>query len=54
MIESIVPAASSYAWEIDSIFTLIFVLTGFWFILCEGVFFWLIFKFKAKDGQPAN
>jgi len=54
MIESIVPAASSYAWEIDSIFTLIFVLTGFWFILCEGVFFWLIFKFKAKDGQPAE
>ncbi len=54
MIESLVPAASSYAWEIDSLFTLIFVLTGFWFLLCEGVFFWLIWKFRAKDGQAAE
>ena len=54
MIESLVPAASSYAWEIDSLFTLIFVLTGFWFLLCEGIFFWLIWKFRAKDGQAAE
>jgi cytochrome c oxidase subunit 2 len=54
MIESFLPAASSYASDIDNLFTLIFVLVGFWFILSEGVFFWLIFKFRAKEGQPAE
>jgi cytochrome c oxidase subunit 2 len=54
MIESLVPAASTYASGIDNLFTLIFVLVGFWFILSEGVFFWLIFKFKKRDGVPAQ
>jgi len=54
MIESIVPAGSSYAWEIDAIFTFMFVLVGFWFFACEGVFFWLIWKFRAKDGRRAQ
>jgi cytochrome c oxidase subunit 2 len=54
MIESIVPAASSYAWKIDSVITLIFVLVGFWFLFSEGVFFWLIWKFRAKDGRRAE
>jgi len=53
MIESLVPAASTYAGDIDDLFTLIFVLVGFWFLLSEGVFFWLIFKFKKRDGVPA-
>ena len=50
MIESLVPAASTYANDIDDLFTLIFVLVGFWFILCQGVFFWLLFKFRERDG----
>ena len=54
MIESLVPAASTYASSIDDLFTLIFVLVGFWFILSEGVFFWLIFKFKKRDGVPGQ
>jgi cytochrome c oxidase subunit 2 len=54
MIESLVPAASTYARDVDDLFTLIFVLVGFWFILSEGVFFWLIFKFKKRDGVPAQ
>jgi cytochrome c oxidase subunit 2 len=54
MIESLVPAASSYASDIDGVFTLIFVLVGFWFLLSEGVFFWLIVRFRKKDGQPAQ
>lgn len=48
MIEHYVVAASSYAEDIDGLFALIFYVVGFWFLIAEGVFFWLIFKFKAK------
>jgi cytochrome c oxidase subunit 2 len=54
MIEQYVPAASTYAGDLDNLFTLIFVLVGFWFVLSEGVFFWLLFKFRKKDGQKAE
>ncbi len=50
MIERYVTAASSYAQDVDALFTLIFVLVGFWFLVCQGVFFWLIFRFRKKDG----
>ena len=50
MIESLVPVASSYAADIDALFTLIFVLVGFWFVLCEGLLFWLIWRFRKKEG----
>ncbi len=50
MIESLVPAASSYAADMDNLFTLIFVIVAFWFILCEGLFFWLIWRFRKKEG----
>ena len=51
MIESLIPAGSTYAGDIDGLFTLIFVLVGFWFFVSEGIFFWLLWKFRAKDGQ---
>ena len=54
MIERYVAAASSYAQDIDGLITLIAVLVGFWFILAEGVFFYFIFKFRAKPGQRAQ
>jgi cytochrome c oxidase subunit 2 len=54
LIESLVPAASTYAKDIDFVWELIFWLVGFWFILSEGVFFWFLFKFKKKDGQKAQ
>jgi cytochrome c oxidase subunit II len=44
------PQASSYAASIDNVILLVGVLVGFWFILAEGVFFWLILRFRAKDG----
>ena len=50
MIESLVPAASTYAGDIDFLFDLIFWLVGFWFVLCEGIFFWLILRFRKKPG----
>ena len=46
--------ASTYARDIDGLIALIFALVGFWFILSEVVFFWLIFKFRAKDGVKAQ
>ena len=54
MIESLVPRASTFAGDIDFLFDLIFWIVAFWFFLAQGVFFWLIFKFKKKDGVPAQ
>jgi len=54
MIERYLPAASTYAGDIDALFTLIFVLVGFWFFLSQAVFFWLIFRFRKRDGVRAE
>ncbi len=50
MIELYVPAASTYAGEVDALFTLILVLVGFWFLLCQGIFFGLIIRFRKREG----
>ena len=49
-----VPAASTYASDIDALVGLIAVLAGVWFIVAEVVFFWLIFRYRAKDGQRSQ
>jgi cytochrome c oxidase subunit 2 len=54
MIESLIPAVSTFAVDIDSVFTLIFILVGFWFVLTEGVFLWLILRFRKRDGVRAE
>ena len=54
MIESLVPAASSYAKDVDFVWELIFWLVGFWFLLTEGIFFWLIFKFRKKNNPKSQ
>ena len=54
MIEYFIPAASTYAKDIDNLFTLIFVLVGFWFLACEAIFFVLIVRFRKKEGRPAR
>jgi len=54
MIERYVVSASTYAQDIDFVFTLIFVLVGFWFILSEVAFFGLILRFRKKDGVRAQ
>jgi len=45
---------STYAADIDQMVLIVTVLVGFWFILAEGIFFWLIIKYRAKDGQKAE
>lgn len=42
--------ASSYADSIDGLILLIAVLTGFWLLASEGMFFWLCWKFRRQDG----
>jgi len=54
MIERWIVQASTYAADIDGVIWLIAVLVGFWFAVAELVFFWLILKFRAKDGQRAQ
>ena len=47
-------AASTYAHSIDHLFLLIAALVGFWLVVAEGMLFWLVFKFRARDGRPTQ
>ena len=48
------PSASSFSGEIDGLFWLIAIIVGLWFLAAEGVFFWLIVRFRARPGVPAQ
>jgi cytochrome c oxidase subunit II len=48
------PEASTYAGDIDRIFTLIFWIVGAWFVVAEGVFFYFILRFRKKEGVRAQ
>jgi cytochrome c oxidase subunit 2 len=50
MIERYVPAISTYARDIDHLILLIGALVGFWYILCNVVFFYFIAKYRARPG----
>jgi len=50
----LVPEASTYARDLDLLFDLIFVLVGFWFLATLFTFFWLCWRFRRRDGQPAE
>ena len=54
MIERLVQQASSYAGSIDGLFLLILVFVGFWFLVAEGLFFGLIWKFRARPGHKSE
>jgi cytochrome c oxidase subunit 2 len=54
LIEHFVPAASTYASDIDFVFSLVFWIVGFWFVVAESVFLWLIVRFRKKDGVRAQ
>lgn len=54
MFERFYTPASSFAGDIDGLILLILAFTGFWFVLAELVFFWLIIKFRAKDGVKSQ
>jgi cytochrome c oxidase subunit 2 len=54
MVERLIQQASSYAHSIDGLILLVAVLVGFWFFLAEGIFFWLIWRFRAKPGVKSE
>lgn len=54
MFGRLIQQASSYAANIDGLILLVLVLVGFWFILAEGIFFWLIWKFRAEEGRKSQ
>ena len=45
---------SVFAGDIDALFAMIMVVVGFWFVLTEGMFFWLMFRYRARPGVPAQ
>ena len=53
-IGSLVPVGSSFASDIDSLIALVAVFVGFWGLLAYIAFFFLIFRFRRKDGQRAK
>jgi cytochrome c oxidase subunit II len=53
-VNSIIESASSYAADIDNLIIVITLICGFWFLVAEVIFFYLIFKFKKKDGVKAQ
>jgi cytochrome c oxidase subunit 2 len=50
LIDSLIEPVSTYASEIDWLFALIFWIVGAWFVATEGVFFWLVWRFRHRDG----
>lgn len=54
MISYFLPQASSYAADIDWLFTLILVTVGFWFLVAQAVLFYFIFRFRRRDGVPGR
>ena len=54
MLDRLIASASSYSGDVDKLFVLVTVLVGVWFIAAEAMFFWLLFRFRAKDGVKAQ
>jgi cytochrome c oxidase subunit 2 len=54
MWERYVTASSTYAHSIDHLFILIGVVVGSWLLAAEGMMFFLVFKYRAKDGRPTQ
>jgi cytochrome c oxidase subunit 2 len=54
MIEHYLQSLSTFSGDIDRLVLLVTVLVGFWFLAAEGVFFWLLFRFRARPGEPAQ
>jgi cytochrome c oxidase subunit II len=53
MINHLVQPVSTFASQVDNLILLVGVLVFFWFFLAEGMFFWLMWRFRAKPGVRA-
>lgn len=54
MLERFATGASTYAPSIDHLIFLIGVLVGFWFLVAEVALFWLMAKYRRKEGHPSQ
>jgi cytochrome c oxidase subunit 2 len=54
MLDRLIASASSYSGDVDRLFVLVTWLVGVWFVAAEAMFFWLLWRFRAKDGVPAQ
>jgi len=54
MLERFLTGASTYSQSIDHVIFLIAALVGFWLIVAEICFFWLIFKYRHRDGRASQ
>ena len=54
MVERFITEASSYAANIDFVIDLVGALVGFWFFVTVGVFFYLLFRFRHRDGVASE
>jgi cytochrome c oxidase subunit 2 len=50
MVSWYVTQASTYARDIDNLILLVGLIVGFFFLVAQGIFFGLIFKFRARPG----
>ncbi len=53
MIQNLIEPVSSYAPDVDNLFLLIAVIVMPWFFLAEGVFFYLLWRYRYREGQKA-
>lgn len=53
MIEMLRPSGSSFSSDIDGLFLLICGVVGFWYLLTLGMFLYLLFTYRARDGVKA-
>jgi cytochrome c oxidase subunit 2 len=48
MIEQLIPAGSTFAADIDFVITLIAAIVGFWYVLTQGMFMWLLWRWRDR------
>jgi|SRR5436190_2287657 len=53
MIAQWLKSAGSFSGQIDGLIWLVTIVVGLWFFAAQGMFFWLIFRFRKKEGVPA-
>ena len=50
----IITQASSYAAQIDNLILIVGVFVAFWFFLAQGIIFYFLFKFSAKNNSKGE
>ena len=54
MIERYLIQASSFAGDVDGLIIMIGWIVGVWFLIAEAVFFYLIFRYRHRDGHKGE